>query len=408
MFANLTESIKRRLLQELRRFWSDDPNYRDSLVPNIQGRYSFQERPQQGIILKGASANAQSLSADHFQGTVVSYVNLTRVLGHPGHSIEWVREDGLAIQRNAGRFPSPPGVYYIQVLREPYGSPTPSEQLVFYVDPLLEILDERPITLGPRLLEVSHGAFHPGSLRVYEMPGNIVQYEGIQYSADPATGQITLTDPPAPNTYFSIDYRYAAESRGPFLLPVNGSNNNAIPGVVLAFGRRAQENDVMSVVVGRSREACALEYGGRWEINLDMDVMTRDVLATGEVTDRTIMFLYTDLRARFAGEGIDLSQVSMGGEAEEAYDENADDYFYTASVSLTLQTEWSVHVPLNWEFNRILPNTLEEEEAISGLSGDQLYATGSPTGIHVYQNMNLQAIRDPFFVNRNDQFEIIR
>ena len=53
MFANLTVAVKRRILQELRSFWSLDPNYRDTLVPNIQGRYSFRERPQQAIIVKG-------------------------------------------------------------------------------------------------------------------------------------------------------------------------------------------------------------------------------------------------------------------------------------------------------------------------------------------------------------------
>ena len=408
MFANLTEAVKRRILQELRSFWSLDPNYRDTLVPNIQGRYSFRERPQQAIIVKGASANPQILSADHYQGVVVSYCNLARVLGKNGTSIEWVREDSLAIQRNNGVFPSLPGVYYIEIRRELYGEPTPSEQYVFYVDPLIEVLDERPIMLTPRLYEVAQGSFHPGSLRVYEMPGNILLYEGINYTADATNGQITLAQPTASNTYLSVDYRYAGESRGPFQITQNGSDNQAIPGVVLAFGRRVQDGDIMTVVVGRSREACALEYGGRWELNVDMDLMTRDVLATGEVTDRTLLFLYADLRGRLSNEGVEIISVSMGGEAEEAYDENADDYFYTSSISMTIQTDWSMHFPLNWEANRVIPGTVAEDQAVAGLTDDQLLETGSPSQFFVYQNLNLIAIRDPFFTNRNQAFEIIR
>ncbi len=408
MFANLTEAVKRRFIQELRAFWSNDPVYRDTLCPNIQGRYSFEERPQQAIIIKGASANPQILSADHYQGTVVSYCNLAKVLGKNGTSIEWVREDGLAISRNGGNFPSAPGVYYIEVRRELYGEPTPSEQYVFYVDPLLEILDERPIKLSPTLYEVANGNFHPGSLRVYEMPGNIIMYEGINYSSDPSNGQITLSSPLPNNTYLSVDYRYTVDSRGPFLITQNGSNNSAIPGVVLAFGRRVQDGDVMVVVIGRTREACALEYGGRWELNVDMDIMTRDVLSTGEVTDRTTMHLYSDVRSRLSSEGIEVTSVSIGGEAEEVYDENADDYFYTASVSLTVQTDWSVHFPLNWEINRVLPGTIEEEQAVAGLTDNQLDTTGYTSGFFVYQNMNLVSIRDPFFVNRNQSFEVIK
>lgn len=402
MFANLTEAVKRRILHELRGFWSRDPIYRDSLAPNIQGRYSFNERPQQAIIVKGASATPQILSADHFQGTVVSYCNLTRVLGKNGLSVEWVREDAIAVSKNAGVFPSLPGVYYLEFRRE-----SPS-QTVFYVDPLLEVLDERPIALNPRLYETAQGKFHPGSLRVYEMPGNILLFDGINYTADPATGQITLAAPAPPKTYLSVDYRYAGESTGPFVAHANGSNNTAIPGVVLAFGRRVEDGDVMAVVVGRSREPCAREYGGRWELNIDMDIMTRDVLATGEVTDRTVMFLYADLRSALSDEGIEIISVNMGGEAEEAYDENADDYFYTASISMTLQTDWCVHFPFNWEISRVTPNTVEEEQAVAGLTDDQLLATGSPSQFFIYQGLNLVAIQDPFFVNRSKTFEMLR
>ncbi len=409
MFANLTEALKRRMIQEVRYFWSKDPQYKDSLVPNIQGRYSFEERPQQAIIMKGQSASPFQLSADHFQGTVVSYCYLTKVYGQRGTSIEWVRENGTAIQANGGAFPSPPGVYYIEVRAEEVDvRGVPEERLVFYVDPLLEVIDQRATMLTPLLYEVAAQSFHPGSLRVYEMPGNILYYDGVNYTADPTTGQITLAKPLANGTYLSVDYRYAGTSTGPFPLPENGADVEAIPGVVLAFGRRAYAGDIMAVVISDRREEVAKEFGGRWEMSLDFDIMARDVYAQGEITDRTLMYLYTEARERLSTEGIEITQASMGGEAEEVYDENGDDYFYTASLSLSVMTDWSIHVPIGRTVTRVEANTVSETEMVSGLTDDQLVEMGSPTGLQYTADLGLQDIRDPWFRDRTKTYDLIR
>lgn len=409
MFANLTEALKRRMIQEVRYFWSKDPQYRDSLVPNIQGRYSFEERPQQAIIMKGQSASPFQLSADHFQGTIVSYCYLTKVYGQQGTSIEWVRENGTAIRANGGAFPSPPGVYYIEVRAEEVDvRGVPEERLVFYVDPLLEVIDQRATMLTPLLYEVAAQSFHPGSLRVYEMPGNILYYDGVNYTADPTTGQITLAKPLANGTYLSVDYRYAGTSTGPFPLPENGADVNAIPGVVLAFGRRAYAGDIMAVVVGDRREEVAKEFGGRWEMSLDFDIMARDLYAQGEITDRTLMFLYTEARDRLSTEGIEITQASMGGEAEEVYDENGDDYFYTASISLSVMTDWAIHVPIGRTLTRVETNTVSETEMVSGLTDDQLVEMGSPTGLQYTADLGLRDIRDPWFRDRTKTYDLIR
>ena len=409
MFANLTEALKRRMIQEVRYFWSKDPQYKDSLVPNIQGRYSFEERPQQAIIMKGQSASPFQLSADHFQGTIVSYCYLTKVYGQQGTSIEWVREIGTAIRANGGAFPSPPGVYYIEVRAEEVDvRGVPEERLVFYVDPLLEVIDQRATMLTPLLYEVAAQSFHPGSLRVYEMPGNILYYDGVNYTADPTTGQITLAKPLANGTYLSVDYRYAGTSTGPFPLPENGADVNAIPGVVLAFGRRAYAGDIMAVVVGDRREEVAKEFGGRWEMSLDFDIMARDLYAQGEITDRTLMFLYTEARDRLSTEGIEITQASMGGEAEEVYDENGDDYFYTASISLSVMTDWAIHVPIGRTLTRVETNTVSETEMVSGLTDDQLVEMGSPTGLQYTADLGLRDIRDPWFRDRTKTYDLIR
>ena len=406
----LTEAIKRRIILELRDFWSRDPKYKDTLTPNIQGKYSFEERPQQAIILKSVSANPVRFAADNYQGLVVSHCHLFRAYGKNGTSVEWVKEDGRAIQNNGGDFPSAPGIYYIEVREEVYEwKGVPGNYLVFYVDPLLSVFDETPTQLDPRTFEVGAGAFHEGSLVVYEMPGNLPLYAGVNYSADASTGRIELVRPLPSGSSLSVDYYYAGTSIGPFPVEENGANNTAIPGVVLAFGRRAYDGDIMAVLVSRRREASTREFGGRFEMSLDLDLMARDVYAQGEICDRTMMFLQTGLRDRLSFEGIEIDQVNFGGESEEVYDENGDDYFYNGSISLTVYTDWSVRVPLAGNIRRVVPGgTIVEDQVFSAMTEEQIAENGVPGGLVYVENLNLQVIQDSWFANRDRNYEMIR
>lgn len=433
MYAVLSENIKRRFIMELTEFWAQDPKYRDSI--QIQGKYSFDESPQQAIIVKNSSQTPFQLSADHYQGMVVAYAHLAKVYGKPGVSIEWIKDDSRAIQRNGGIFPTPSGIYYIEVKQEgvdwnnvpggwgpnigecpPPGSPADtgptgtgqSYGMCFYVDPLLSALDERPMVLDQTTYQLSHGAFHPGSLQLFEMPGNLPLFEGVNYTADATTGIITLTAPLPTGTSLSADYYYVGVSTGPWPIADNTANNTALPGIVLAFGRRIQDGDVMAVVVSDRREEQAREYGGRFEMTLDLDIMARDVYAQAEILDRTQLYILAQLRDRLSFEGIEITQVPSGGESEEQYDDNGDDYFYNASLSISLETEWAIRQPLPRAITRVVPNTIEQLQAVAGLSDAQLAATGSPTLLNLTQNLGLLSIQDPWFRDRTRNYEMIR
>ena len=408
MFNALTEAIKKRIILELRRFWSYDPNYRDDLVHNIVGRYSFKDRPCTSIIIKNSSANTVQLSADNFQGTVVSYVSLEKVANYAGLSIEWVREDIRAISENGGVFPTARGIYYIAVEQETIEIQGQSqERLVFYVDPLLEAVDETPNQLSPLVWQLQNGSYHDGSLRLFELPGQIALMEGENYSADPSTGEITLVTPLPAGTWLSADYRYPGTSTGPYVIRENHTNVEAIPGVVLAFGRRVEAGDRQAVLVGDRRQAVALEYGGRWEINLDIDVMARDIVAQGEICDRTVMYLWGVARNRLSSEGIEITTVNFGGESEEIYDETGDDYFYNGSISMTLMSDWAIHVPISATIRQVVPLTEDEIERLAGLSDDQLIDE-QDVRFKAVADLGLRSIRDPFFLGRSRTYEVIR
>lgn len=407
MFNALTETIKKRMILELRRFWQYDPNYGD-IVKHIQGKYSFRERPQQGIVIKGSSATPVQLSADNFQGWVHSYVYLQKVQNFPGLSIEWVREDGRAVQVNNGVFPSPRGVYYIAVEQEEVViGGQPQERLVFYVDPLYEVIDENPTQTGPLTFQMAHVPAHPGSLRVYELPGNLQLYDGTNFTVNNTTGLLTLVNPLPTGVHLSIDYKYIGETSGPYVIQENYSNVKAIPGVVLAFGRRVKAGDRMAVVISDRRNVVAQEFGGRWEINLDIDVMARDVVAQGEIVDRTLLYLWGVARNRLSSEGIEITQVNFTGESEEIYDEDGDDYFYNGSLTVTLQSDWAIHVPLDPAISRVSPQSVTQAQAAASMTDAELIASEEQNLLAV-QDLRLLSLRDPFFVGRSQTYEVIK
>ena len=120
------------------------------------------------------------------------------------------------------------------------------------------------------------------------------------------------------------------------------------------------------------------------------------------------MYLYTEARERLSTQGIEITSVSMGGEAEEIYDETGDDYFYTASLSLSVLTDWSIHVPLPITLTRAIPTTVTQAQAVAGLSDDELLAMGTPNGLVAVTDLDLISVQDPWFNGRSKTYDVIR
>jgi len=384
---------------ELRRYWVYHPKYAD-LVNNIQGKYSFEERPQHGMVVRVGGGSQFTLSSDNYVGVVVSHTYLAKVKNYPGVAIEWVREDAVAIQNNGGSFPSAPGVYFIEL--------TGDEE--FYVDPLLDVINEHVTQVDSLTYRIQQAPLE-GTLRLFEMPAGYQLYEPDAYTLTrdaqgKPTGEIILKNILTRGRYLAADYRYVRPSTGPHKLYPTYANNTVIPGVVLAFGNRNKKGDRMAVVVEPVRSPSALEYGGRWDVSFDIEIMSRDVDAQEEITDQTLIYLFGILRSYLSTEGIEMLDISLGGEAEEVYDENGDDYFYTSSLSLTLQAEWSIHLPLGVFLRQANPLTLGEVKRLSGLPDEAVAQIQS--NIRMLESLDLEVISDPFFGGRGYSYETIK
>lgn len=393
MFFALTGAVKNRMIQEIRRYFSYHPKYPD-LPDHIQGKYSYKERPQQGIIVKTSGANRVDLSSDNYIGIVRSHCYLAKVKGFNGLAIEWVREDAIAIQNNSGRFPATPGVYYIELV----------EDNQFKVYPFLDILNEIPAKLSSLEYQLSN-TYTQNTLRVYAMPAGYALEETTNYIADPTTGAITLTKPLGNGEYLSADYRNAQEPTGPWVIHENFANHQAIPGVVMAFGRRCQKGDRIAIVVTEHREETALEYGGRWDVQVELDIMARDVYAQQDIADQLVIYLWGILRSRLSAEGLELTDTSMSGESEEMADETGDDYYYNSTISVTVQTEWKVWIPLVLTFRQMVPLTAEQAALIAGMTDEDV--AKMQTGIQTFDALGLEPYRDPFFIGKSHNFETI-
>lgn len=387
MYYYLIGALKRRLIMELQDSFSRHAVYR-KIAPFIQNKFVFKERPQFGIVVKGSNANKVQLSADNFIGTVQSYVMLAYV-GQPAYPIEWVRED-MALVKQQGRIPVPPGVYYLEILTAPT---TSGEVGTFAIDPLLTVYDEALLRFQTGIERQAQLQQLPveGTVRIWENHQFLLK-EGVDYSVDYANGEVFLLTRYAPNAVLTADYRYAADSVGPVEFKWNTADFSTLPGVVMAFGKRAEVGQKVAIVVYADRVSTARAYGGKFEASFDLDAIARDSDQTEEIADLIIMYLWGEKRDILSFEGLEITDVSMGGEAEEVYDETGDDYFYQASMSVQIQGDWEIHVPLPLVISRVTPRTSEMADSTSGLQAvpsDLFYAT------------------HPVLVQRNRDFERI-
>ena len=257
--------------------------------------------------------------------------------GFTGASLEWVREDSIPIRSNGGVFPSPPGVYYCRI----------DCNSNLYVDPLLSVKAEA-VTMVDQVTGVIQHIPYQGSLRVYEMPSSQLLKLGVDYTIN--ENQINFMVPVPSQVITMVDYTYPGVPYGPFKVQSHYGYNKIIPGAVLAFGDglpggKTPGEDGFAVVVSNKRDVSYEEYGGKWEMSVEIEVTARDVYAQPRISDRTMMYIWAKLRPRLADQGIDITNVSLSGETEEVYDETADDYYYSSTITLSVNTDWAMHIP---------------------------------------------------------------
>lgn len=397
MYYYIVQALKRRIVLELQDSFGNHPIY-DKVVPHIQNKYAFDERPQFGIIVKGSSANKVSLSADNFKGTVHSFVMLAYV-GPPAFPLEWVREDLSAIRANGETMPTAPGIYYIEILTVPT---TAQDQGSYVIDPLREVINEPVLHFITGIEHDAQLQFPPvqGTLRLWENRDYLL-IEGKDYTVNYSSGAIALLTRFNPQAFLSAAYYVALPSIGPIPFVWNTADFKALPGVVLAFGKRARVGDKVAVRVYADRVETASATGGLFEATFELDVMATDPIQMEEMADFALMSLWSTKRPILSTEGIEITDISMGGETEEQRDEQADLFYYTANLSVSVQAEWEVHVPLPLTVSRVTPTTAAQDQTSMVLD------PATATTISGNTDSRLFFATVPIIAGRNNSFERI-
>lgn len=397
MYFYLISSLKRRLILELQDSFSQNPPY-EKIVPFIQNKFSFKERPQFGIVVKGSSANKVQFSADNFAGTVTSKVMLAYV-EKPAYLLEWAKEDSATLRANGDMMETPPGVYIIECLSAPT---TPGETGEFSIQPLITVTNETLLVVKSTVESEAQLLQVPmqGTLRLYENQRYML-VEGRDYTVNYQTGLVTLLYKLQRNSTITADYRYSMPPIGPFLWRWNTADYTTLRGVVLAFGKRGAPGDKVAVVVYEDRVDTANAFGGKFEASFDLDVIATDSIQMEEIADFSVMYLWGQKRATLSAEGLEIIDVTMGGEAEDVYDETGDLHYYQASLSVTVQGDWEIHVPLPFTMSRVTATTPAQEAQVGA---DR---TGPATGGLQAVAQGLLFFTVPIIVGRNNSFERI-
>lgn len=363
MYYYLGGALKRRLILELQDSFSRHPVYR-KIAPFIQNRQAFEERPQFGIVVQGSSANKVQLDASNFIGTVQSHVMLAQV-GPATFPLEWVREDLESIRAH-GAFPTAPGVYYLEVLTAPTN---PGEEGAFVIDPLLTVTNEPVLRFQTGLETEGQLQNVPvdRTLRLYE-DRSFLLTEGTHYEIL-SEGGLRFLQSFRSGAVVSADYRYPSPSLGPIPFKWNTSNTTTLPGVVMAFGKRSEAGQKVAVVVYRERVDTAQAFGGKHEVSFDLEVLARDTTQVEEISDLVTMYLWAEKRPVLGWEGIEILDVSMGGESEEPIDETGQEFQYSTNMSVQLQADWEIHIPLALTISNLEP------QAHQVVSPDLFYQT---------------------------------
>jgi len=266
---------------------------------------------------------------------------------------------------------TPAGVYQIEITKEE----PEIHKFQFMVDCLLD-KEDILIEEAKGYEQTARTSFFPiykNSLILTE--NDLVMTLGTDYLLDEETGIITFISNNIPgepettvltNSKIKASYRIKGLSSGPFDIPnFDYAHNMALPGIVLAFGRGVSLGDKQFVVVYPDRQLVSLEYSGKWEMTLSLDIYARDTVKIEEIIDLTTSYLNTYIKPELDAEGIALVDVSFGGESEEIFDEGTGDLYYKGSVDYNFLTEWIMHKPLLNSLSNMMmvseDNTISEE-----------------------------------------------
>ena len=234
------------------------------------------------------------------------------------------------------------GLYYL-TLEDEDGNPSSTKFMLDYIKLVQDEVLVEDATDGQTTATLSHIPIN-GTIHLYRF--NQVILPTSQYTVDYSTGEITFDPPLDEGVRIVAAYRHYASSTGPFTIVQNEINVDAIPGVVLAFGRRVAPGDKIVIIITDSRSEKALVQGGRWIFSLGLDVLAQDQESQAEITDEVVRAIWMEKKGKLDAEGITITGISPGSDSTDIYDEVAGLLWWMSSIEINIETDWEHYVPI--------------------------------------------------------------
>jgi hypothetical protein len=240
------------------------------------------------------------------------------------------------------------GLYYIEITDVQRGSATA------VVDTLLDYASEiiSDAEGNETVFQLPHAPIHDKTFTLIEND-KFIMSENVHYTLNKTTGILNFLSNPEdptqtlrPKSKYKVEYRYQGSSYGPFTVQPRMSSEDMIPGVTLAFSNWLEAGDKQVVIVNEQRENVAQEYGGHFDVTLNLDIYSRDPIQRELIADLLAVKVFGEIKPRFDSQGLTIMSVSLNGESEDTYDENTDTVYYMAGMDITFNTDWRLYAPI--------------------------------------------------------------
>jgi hypothetical protein len=347
IYFAISNALKKRFVFVFQDIFRDHPIWNKVSVIT---KFPEEERPKYALLIRSASGNSLKLSLDNFIRTNYAFSGLANLKGINGKSIEWVRDD----HNNMDKL-SAPGFYVVKITADI--STDEKEQYNFVVDPFLVVNDE-PLTLedhvsGKKTVVLKQLPVNPDS-EVIHIDGGDELKRNINYVIDYDSGRIIFNDDTNDYGNVSCDYQVIGAELGPFVIEPYSLNNDAVPGVIIAFGDGIKVNDEQVVFVEKEEKPTAKVFGGRWNMTISLIAVSLDSDQQERLSDYAVSMFWAEWQDKLVNEGILIHDFTLS-EAEEEEMDLPSEYNYTGGIDFNVDTDWELHVPLISELRRINP-----------------------------------------------------
>jgi hypothetical protein len=142
-------------------------------------------------------------------------------------------------------------------------------------------------------------------------------------------------------------------------------NKNIIPGLWLAFGDLAVENDQIAVIVSPTFTETYEVYGSKENLNFTLEIKSNDLTSASEIAEMIKHWLLVHGRTNMEADGITIFECSRSQRGAQR-DSSGTAPTYSYELGVTAAADWKVFIPL---VTRLVSFDIKSSPTVIGFPG---------------------------------------